>query len=298
MKDVMSTANNVFLRRRAALGRAVAALIGIGLLVPPLACDRSSSPAGAGVTGATTTAAAPRSSEPCPLLADDFEGERLAAFWLAPDYGDGLYVPGAVKTSARFARRGKQSIEVTVREGDIEQAGDAGTRVERADLDSGHFPLMGCEAWYAFSVLVPPEFPVVDTRLVFGTCKQTDVGRPIMAQRYQNGRHTLTVESHGRKKTFPLPPIRPGQWMDVVYHLRYMADDSGIVEVWIDGKQEVAYTGPTAEADHRNAFYHKVGLYRDRMKQPMTIYFDDYRMGPTRESLASRSGGDPDGATR
>ena len=58
------------------------------------------------------------------------------------------------------------SAEITVREGDIDAAGDDDTRVERAELDSGHFPLRDRDAWYGFSLLLPKGFPIVDDRLV------------------------------------------------------------------------------------------------------------------------------------
>lgn len=223
---------------------------------------------------------------PLPHLTDDFEASALADFWLPPAYGSGLYVPGAVKLTTNYARSGKQSIEVTVHEGDIEQAGDGDTKVERADLDSGHFHILGQEAWYAFSFLVPKDFPIVDTRLVIGSCKQGDVSRPIMAQRYRNGKHTLTVESHGKKKEFTLPPFKHGEWVDMIYRLRYSVSTDGLVEVWMNGKPVASYSGPTAEEGFKDTFYHKIGLYRDRMKQPMTIYFDNYIMGPDKSSVS------------
>jgi hypothetical protein len=211
-------------------------------------------------------------------LHDDFEDGRLASFWLPADYGSGLYVPGAVRISTNYARVGRHSLEVTVREGDVASPGGGGTVTERADLDSGHFPLLGREVVYSFSVLFPTDFPIVDTRLVFGTCKQSDVDRPILAERFRNGRHTLTVESQGKKKDYTLPKLSLGEWHDVKYRVRYATDATGLVEVWFNGKSVVKYSGPTAEPGFKNAFYHKFGLYRDRMARLMTAYFDNFWM--------------------
>jgi len=229
------------------------------------------------------------SSPPLPKFFDGFEGAQLAHFWLPGNYGSGLYVPGAILLSTNYARSGSHSVQITVREGDIEQAGDAATRVERAELDSGHFPLRGREAWYGFALLIPQDFPIVDTRLVISSCKQSDVSRPITAQRFRNGKHTLTVESQGQRKEYRLPAIRPGRWSDMIYHLRYSTGPDGLVEVWMNGEQVVAYRGPTAEADAKDAFYNKIGLYRDRLKQPMTIYFDSYSMGTDKDSVDPRN---------
>ena len=220
-----------------------------------------------------------------PVLSDGFEDGQIASFWLPGNYGSGLYVPGAIQLSTNYARSGSHSVEITVHEGDIDAAGDDSTRVERAELDSGHFPLLGKDAWYGFSLLVPKDFPIVDTRLVISSCKQSDVSRPITAQRYRNGEHTLTVESQGGKKTYKLPPIVQGRWMDMIYHVRYSTDKDGVVEVWMNGRRVVNYSGPTAEAYAKNAFYNKIGLYRDRLKQPMTMYYDNYTLGPDRDSV-------------
>ncbi|HUS36092.1 MAG TPA: polysaccharide lyase [Verrucomicrobiae bacterium] len=211
-------------------------------------------------------------------LRDDFEGSRLASFWLPGNYGSGLYAAGAVEVSTNYARGGRQSLRVTVREGEVASPGGDGKMTERADLDSGHFSLLGKEATYSFSVLFPKDFPIVDTRLVFGTCKQSDVARPIVAERFRKGRHTFTIESQGRRKEFALPKITLGSWHDIRYRVRYETNSTGLVEAWFDGKKVVDYRGPTAEAGYKNAFYQKFGLYRDRMKQPMTAYFDDFSM--------------------
>lgn len=267
----------------------VLAWIGLVVQVFVIGCDRSSTktPPSAGApqaTGSATTQAA------APSLRDDFEQDAIASFWLPGNYGSGLYERGAVKLSSKYHRSGGHSVEITVHEGDIAQAGDGNTEVERAELDSGHFALRNGEAWYGFSFLVPPGFPIIDHRLVISSCKQSDVSRPIIAERFRNGKHTLTIESHGGKKEYRLAAIRLGQWMDVIFHVRYASNDSGLVEVWVDGKQQVSYAGPTAEDDAKNAFYHKIGLYRDRLKEPMTIYFDSYAMGSEKSALAPLGG--------
>ena len=225
------------------------------------------------------------SPPPAKILQDGFEGGSLAPFWLPGNYGSGLHVPGAIIISTNFARAGTHSVQITVHEGDITAAGDDNTVVERAELDSGHYALRGREAWYGFSFLVPKDFPIVDDRLVIGSCKQSDVPRPITAQRFRNGRHTFTVESQGQKESYSLPPIRLGQWVDMIYHMRYSTDQDGQVEVWMNGRRVVEYRGPTAEASAKNAFYHKIGLYRDRLKIPMTIYYDNYTMGGSKEAV-------------
>jgi hypothetical protein len=214
------------------------------------------------------------------VLADGFEGGRLADFWLPGNYGSGRFVAERVKFSTKFARSGTHSVELTVREGDVAQPGADDTVTERTELDSGKYALYGKEVCHGFSFLVPEDFPIRDVRLVISQMKQNDVSGPLVAQRFRNGKHTLTIESGGKKKRYDLPKIRKGAWQDMMYRVRY-AERGGLVEVWMNGKKVVSYAGPLGSGSARNFMYHKIGLYRDKMKEPMTIYFDDYRMGPT-----------------
>jgi hypothetical protein len=175
-------------------------------------------------------------------------------------------------------------VRITIREGDIEQHGDSGQLTERAELDSGKFPLMNRDMWYGFSFLIPSDFPIVDRRLVIAQWKQSGLpGSPLVAQRFRGGRHHLTIRAagfmgRGAGRHFELPGITAGQWHDMVYHIRFSPDGDGVVEVWMNGARAVVYEGATAMPGG-SEIYNKIGLYRDRWKDPMTIYFDDYRLG-------------------
>jgi hypothetical protein len=50
-------------------------------------------------------------------------------------------------------------------------------------------------------------------------------------------------------------------------------------------KPEAQPAGPTASKSAADRFYHKVGLYRDRWKQPMTMYVDNYTLGESFEAV-------------
>jgi hypothetical protein len=214
---------------------------------------------------------------------DGFEGDSVASFWRPGNAGDGRYAPGAVAVSTDYARSGRKSVRIMVREGDIPQVGDEGKQTERAELDSGRYPLVGRDVWYGFSVLIPPGFPVVDNRLVIAQWKQYGLsGSPLIAERFRNGEHDLTIRAansaRGGRKRFPLPKIEFGRWNDMVYHIRFSRGEEGVVEVWMNGSRVVTYTGANAFQQAGDNIYNKFGLYRDRWKDPMTIYFDNYTL--------------------
>ena len=222
--------------------------------------------------------AAPRSSE--------LTGSRAIR---SPPSGDratratARYAPGAVAVSTDYARAGTRSVRITVHEGDIEQTGDDGKQTERAELDSGKHAFVGRDVWYGFSFLIPPGFPVVDNRLVIAQWKQYGLtGSPLVAERYRNGKHDLTIRVPDSgwvsRKHHALPEIAFGRWNDMVYHIRFSRGEDGLVEVWMNGSRVVTYKGATAFKEGEDNIYNKFGLYRDRWKDPMTIYFDNYTL--------------------
>lgn len=251
----------------------------------------------AGITGCTEPRLkqdavpwAATTAEDVPQLRDGFEGDSLASFWLPGNHGSGRYAPGAVVLTGGFARSGRQSARITVREGDIAQFGDSGKPNERAELDSGTYLVLGQDVWYGFSFLVSPEFPVVDTRLVLAQWKQSGLeGSPIVAQRFVAGRHYVTVRdlrTRGSwRATYDLPDIVPGGWNDMVYRVRFSSGEDGVIEVWMNGERVARFDGPTASPKGEERFYHKVGLYRDRMSGPMTIHLDNYAIDRSHEEV-------------
>ena len=89
----------------------------------------------------------------------------------------------------------------------------------------------------------------------------------------------------GIGKSHSLPDIQLGRWTDMVYHVRYSSGEDGRIEVWMNGTQVVSYRGATASEAGADRFYNKVGLYRDRWKEPMTMYLDNYTVGGNFEGV-------------
>ena len=223
-------------------------------------------------------------------LFDGFEGNSIADFWLPGDYGSGRYETGAVAISKSYARTGTSSVRITVSEGDVNQLNADGVRLEWAELDSGRRPFLHRDVWVGFSFLIPSGFPVVDNRLVIAQWKQRGGSEgPLVAQRFRNGEHYLTIRipiaASEETRRFPLPQITFGRWNDMIYHVRFSANMDGCVEVWMNGVQVVFHAGPNSVENGENSFYHKIGLYRDRWKEPMTIYFDNYTLSDSLKSV-------------
>jgi hypothetical protein len=60
---------------------------------------------------------------------------------------------------------------------------------------------------------------------------------------------------------YPEIPIRFGQWTDFVFKFRHALDNSGLLQVWMDGQQIVDYAGPIGFNTPGYKDYAKFGYY-------------------------------------
>jgi hypothetical protein len=215
------------------------------------------------------------SAEP---VVDGFETETLAPHWWV------RAEPGRITVQRQVVRSGSAALRVELREGDVAGVGGDGEATERTEIQLAreHWARFGETHEYAFSMYVPPDFPVADVRLVTSQWKQTcnactQNRSPIVAQRYRRGELRITIETpKGRQTIFRRPGLIQGRWLDLRYRIRFHLTD-GAVAAWLDGTQVADYRGPLGFDDDPPDVYFRLGLYRNRMAQPMVLYFDDFR---------------------
>ncbi len=211
-------------------------------------------------------------------VVDGFETETLGPhWWLRAEVG-------RVTVQREVVRSGRSALRVEVREGDVVGVGGDGEATERTEIQLAHeqWARFGETHEYAFSMFIPTDFPIADLRLVTSQWKQTcnDCAQnrsPIVAQRYRRGELRITIETpQGRQTIFRRAGPIQGRWLDLRYRIRFHVTD-GAVTAWLDGPQVVDYRGPLGFADDPPDVYFRFGLYRNRMAQPMALYFDDFR---------------------
>jgi hypothetical protein len=232
---------------------------------------------------------------PAPAVFDGFEGPALSPIWAT----DKLARGAAVFQSERV-RAGHSALKITIHPDDPtpEISSD---QTERDELtESERLNAREGEAYaYEFSLFIPPDFPIVPTRLVVAQWKQATGGHkvtednPVVAVRYVSGELFITTKTaHERVIRYQTKRDIRGRWTDFVFHIRHTRTNDGFVRAWIDGERILDFHGPTAYTSESGypatgRFYFKMGLYRDDMKEPMTIYIDEYRKRPlTKEESA------------
>lgn len=216
---------------------------------------------------------------------DGFETPGLSKHWETK-----RFLPGAVQIQSSVVRVGKGAARIILRPGDqIPQ--EKGSKLERAELQESRrlWSVEDSACSYSFSVFVPQDFPIVSTRLVIAQWKQNcpvdtcTPDNPTLAIRYEAGElfitHQVTAENEVLYRT--RDDIR-NRWLDFKFQIRFSRSQSGRIKAWLGDTLIIDYKGVSAYPvsggyDERGLFYFKMGLYRDRMPEPMTIYFDEYR---------------------
>jgi hypothetical protein len=231
------------------------------------------------------------------IARDGFESDHLSDVWEAS-----RFEPGAVQMESRTVRAGRGAAQITVRAHDKFEAGLVGNSdSERAELLEARRFISKADTGYeySFSIFLPADFPIVPTRLVIAQWKQyCPEGRPcsddspVLAIRYMGGVLRITQDI-GRKQSVIWEEKGEfrARWLDFRIQVRFSAQADGRIRAWLGDRALVNYTGITANGASEftgytspDYYYFKMGLYRNVMAEPMTIYIDEYR-----KSLLPRS---------
>lgn len=216
---------------------------------------------------------------------DSFESDIPDGIWTRDKF-----IPGAFEIQSDYVRSGKSAAKLILHQGDqIEE--EKGTILERAELREPK-KLMSQENLnysYSFSIFLPPDFPIVPTRLVIAQWKQScesgtcDPNNPVIALRYESGEFRITLQAGPEKITlYSQQETIINYWLDFKFNIRFSRNQDGCILAWLNGKEIINYEGMTAYSQTYGYpapgnFYFKIGLYRDQMPQTMTIYIDDYK---------------------
>jgi Polysaccharide lyase len=222
---------------------------------------------------------------------DGFEQSTLGPAWASNRFEE-----GAVVMQSAIVKAGHQAVAVTVRSHDKFEAGrDGNLDTERDELleptvlnSQQNIPYES-----SFSMFFPQDFPIVPTRLVIAQWKQycgsetseCSDQSPVLALRYINGELIITQAIAGKHLILyrEAGEFR-NRWLDFRVRTRFTPNNDGHVAVWLGDRQLIDYHGATADPEgpgtgyaNPSRFFFKMGLYRDLMTQPMTVYIDEYR---------------------
>ena len=225
---------------------------------------------------------------------DGFESSKLSRNWNTT-----RLEAHSVTFQSDVVRKGKCALKITLQNGDkVEDKTDKDNSSERDELMEAMslYSVEGAKYEYKFSMFLPGNFPITPTRLVIAQWKQfcilcpCSAYSPVLAIRYISGKLMITLQTGSVRDTL----YRSGdeirnRWLDFKFQIRFSRQKDGEVKAFLAGKQIVNYKGITSYQDNcrvlsdKNKYYFKMGLYRERMNVPMTIYIDEYSKNQMKE---------------
>lgn len=225
-------------------------------------------------------------------VADDFEAPTVSNQWLTA-----AMAPGSYAIQSDITRAGHGALRITLRPGDVLRRGEGGDADNERDelLEAAPQNLTRVNVPYAFSwsMYLPKDFPIVAERLVVAQWWQYCANEtlpchndsPPLAVRYIGGKLLITQDiNHQYRVLYEEKRDLRERWLDLRFEVRFSQKETGFVRTWLDGKQVVDFSGVTSNTQSAETGYvspvfllFKMGLYRNVMKEPMTIYLDTYR---------------------
>jgi hypothetical protein len=158
----------------------------------------------------------------------------------------------------------------------------------------------GDEFYFGFSTLLGDGFPTEANWQTITQWKHEGEGSPPLELGVGDGNYRLSGgfgHPDGPEPfQVPIGPAVTGEWVDWVFHIKFSPDpDIGYIEIWRGDKlvlwrfypsSGTMYPNPDGEA----VSYLKTGYYRDGdISTPGTIYFDNWRVGTSRNAVAYSS---------
>ena len=218
---------------------------------------------------------------------DGFETSHLSKIWST----DRMEIK-SFGIQSDIVRKGKSAVKITLRTGDKTEAGTATSATsERDELleDKSLVSVEGLKYEYKFSMFLPETFPIVSTRLVIAQWKQycpsgqpCSDDSPVVAIRYQSGELFITLQTDsGKVKLYSLKDEIRNKWLDFKFQIRFSKQNNGEILASLNDKEIFHFKGIVSYSENRgylvkNRYYFKMGLYRNVMPEPMTIYIDEY----------------------
>lgn len=260
--------------------------------------------------GVATTAISVTNDNPNALTASEYSMITVAlksapppSTWVGDletgDFSQYAFVQGAtgaVTIKSDTPRQGTFYAELTARDEDVFPVTPTGD--PRASLVGPRVVFAGFERWFSWSTFFPVDMKPIpyDGWLVFWQIHGPPyVSSPVMALGVEPDDRITFQRSYDYGFDTPWAgPLIRGAWQDYVLHVFFATDETGYVELWVNGRQQVFKNGRrrlymiTFEPTWFNGAEPSALLYRKKGILPtVTIKHDAMRMDSSPPALLS-----------
>jgi len=232
------------------------------------------------------------------LFRDSFDSTRFHTNWKRIEAGRA----SAIQRSDSVARNGRYSIRVELNRSDADAGGS-----KRSEIVFASEKTPNIERWYKFSIYLPKNYvvdPVHEILAQWHEIPDKDLGEdwrtPPISLQVAKGAWIASIkwataqvntnETISGKIDTSLGNIETGAWTDWIFHIRFSYSNTGIMQIWKNGRQVFNYNGPNYYNDKKGPFF-KMGIYKSGWKNANSknfkasttskrvIYFDDIMIG-------------------
>ena len=143
---------------------------------------------------------------------------------------------------------------------------DCDTFRERAELVDNRVAPLNTETNYKFSILIPHGYQNLAVKQIMGQWHNGVYG-PSLSIRHLNGVFWLDLMLEDNKTTqkFFLPKLEPGVWNTFSFSITWANSDEGRIELFMNSKRVVNYSGHTLGSGLGQGPYFRFGLYRSHL---------------------------------
>lgn len=186
----------------------------------------------------------------------------------------------AVKVVTEPVREGKCALRI--------EGTNAARRGERDRIELQHQPkppgtAEGTERYFGWSVYVPQK--LTDHYHAVGYFEARNAWRQLMSFEARGEDILYTTRVPYARRWEGKGKLTPGRWHDFAVHVLWSRDPAkGYVEVWFDGEQVVPKAMTATLMDDNPAFF-QIGLMRETIDVPETIYIDHVIEATTLEEV-------------
>lgn len=213
------------------------------------------------------------------ILESDFEGSNPFRGW---DNDQHCCDYSLTQSHDKFSE-GNSSLRVDLRSTDREISGSI-----RSELVQDADPV-GTERWYGFNIFLENWSDDNASESVFQWHPNNLTGTGTASLWTSGGRYVYQTNAGGPNSEYTdLGPIISNRWVPWVIHVKWESDNTGVMQVWKDGKLVIDKTGiQTAPPE---GTYFKLGMNKwGWLDQSSAItqrvfYFDEVRIGDKKAS--------------
>jgi Polysaccharide lyase len=210
------------------------------------------------------------------ILESTIEGTAYLAGWYNADH----CCTYSVLQSAERVKGGSNSLKIEVRNSDPLTNGSI-----RSEVASNSDPL-NVDRWYGFSMYLRDWADDDAGENVFKWHPDNnDTGSMSMSLRTTGGRFTYVTSNTGTRAntdSTDIGPVISNKWIDFVIRIRWATDNTGLLQVWMNGNQVINRSGVKTAA---GTSYFVLGINKYGWGvQPSAVtkrilYFDEIREG-------------------